>query len=68
MSSGKGDSKIKWHKSGDAQWTSSVERTYTAVINFTPPGTYALTVDAVTTNYGTLRLAKNAFRHFLLNK
>ncbi len=61
-------SKIKWHKSGNAQWTSSVERTYIGVINFTAPGTYAATVNSVTTNYATLKLAKNSFRKFLLDK
>jgi hypothetical protein len=78
MSAGKDEGKIKWRVTGGTsdganQWTSSVERTNRqAVIDFTPPGTYTLTITGTgapePVNYATLRLAKNAFRVFLLDK
>jgi hypothetical protein len=64
---------IRWHKSGDVQWTSSVERTdRQATIDFTAPGTYTLTVTGTgapaPADYNTLKIAKKAFQTFLFDK
>lgn len=66
--------KVVWKRTGDAEYTSSVERTYYAVIAFTPPGDYLTTVydseDAEVTSdtLATRGLAKDFFRKFLLDK
>ena len=64
--------KIKWRVTGTDQWTSNVERGRQAVIQFTAPGTYTLSItgdgapdDA---DYATRGNAKDAFRLFLLDK
>lgn len=64
--------KVNWNRTGDAQWTSNTERAYSAVVDFTAPGTYTLTITGsgapAAADYATLRLAKNAFRKFLTTK
>lgn len=65
--------KVVWHINSSTQWLSSAERTeYSGQIDFTPPGTYTLTITGTgapsPADYATLKLAKNAFRKFLFTK
>lgn len=68
-----GDLKIRWTKTGNAQWTANVQKRngtdYSAVINLAA-NVYTLTINpgAVVTMHPNLHAGKNRYRKYLFTK